>query len=114
MGSKSGQYIPKLMVVNDDIDIYNLGEVIHAFGSKCHPVRGTHPVPYAVGNPLVPYLNYDERLWSKGCRVLYDCTWPVDWPIGVAVPQRSSFRTIYPEELQQKVLENWKSYGFEE
>jgi len=113
-GCKSAQYIPKLMVVNDDIDVYNLGEVIHAFGSKCHPVRGTHPVPYAVGNPLVPYQNYEERLWSKGCRVLYDCTWPVDWPIGVAVPQRSSFKTIYPVGVQEKILANWKRYGFEE
>jgi len=111
-GCKSGQFVPKLMVVDDDISPYNMNEVIHAFGSKCHPVRGTHTVPYAAGNPLIPYQNLEERLWAKGCRVLYDCTWPVDWPREIAVPPRSAFNSIYPKAIQEKVLANWKNYGF--
>jgi 4-hydroxy-3-polyprenylbenzoate decarboxylase len=111
-GAQSGSH--KLLVVNDDIDVYNMNEVIHAFATKCHPVRGHHIVANSAGHPLMPYQNLEERLWAKGSCVLYDCTWPVDWPVEIAVPPRSSFNAIYPKEIQDKVLENWKNYGFKE
>jgi 4-hydroxy-3-polyprenylbenzoate decarboxylase len=104
----------KVMVVNDDIDAYNMDEVIHAFATKCHPVRGHFAVPNAAGNPLMPYQDAEERHWVKGSLILYDCTWPVDWSIETSVPPRNSFNNIYPQHIQDKVLANWKNYGFKE
>ena len=113
-GCKAGTYVPKVIVVDDDVSPYNLAEVWHAFATKCHPVRGTWTSPYATGNPLIPFQNLEERLWSKGCRVIYDCTWPIDWPVEIAVPPRSAFNSIYPKHIQEKVLANWKNYGFKD
>lgn len=39
-GVKAGLCIPYLVIVNDDIDPYNMTEVIHALATKCHPFRG--------------------------------------------------------------------------
>ena len=113
-GTNVGHCRHKLMVMNDDIDPENLPEVVHAFASKCHPVRGTHVDDGAAGYPLIPFQNLEERLWSKGCNVLYDCTWPVDWPPEIAVPPRSAFKSIYPARVQEKVKSNWKNYGFKD
>lgn len=110
--AQSGSH--KVMVVNDDIDPFNIDEVVHAFATKCHPVRGHHAVPNAAGHPLVPYQNLEERLWAKNSLMLYDCTWPIDWPVEIAIPPKASFNSIYPKELQDKVLANWKNYGFRE
>jgi 4-hydroxy-3-polyprenylbenzoate decarboxylase len=113
-GTSVGTVRCKIMVMNDDIDATNLGEVVHAFASKCHPIRGTHVVAEAAGHPLIPFQALEERLWSKSCNVLYDCTWPLDWPPEIAVPPRSAFNSIYPEHIQEKVINNWKNYGFGE
>jgi len=110
--NKQGINCCKVMVMNDDVDPTNWLEVIHAFVTKCHPVRGTHTVADATGHPLIPYQNLEERIWAKGSNVLYDCTWPIDWPVEIAVPPKVAFKTIYTQDLQDKVLNNWKDYGF--
>lgn len=100
------------MVMNDDLDIFNMAEVMHRFVVKCHPSRGTHVLEDTAGSPLTPYQNLEERLWAKSCNVVYDCTWPVDWPVEIAVPPLSSFEAAYPEHIKQKVLDNWQNDGF--
>lgn len=113
-GSRAAQSTShKLMVVNDDIDPYNLNEVIHAFATKCHPVRGHFAVPNAVGNPLMPYQNREERQKAEGSLILYDCTWPADWSVETEVPPKMSFDSNYPTHIKDQVLRNWQSYGFE-
>ena len=44
---------------------------------------------------------------------LLDGTGPTDWPEG-AVPAVSSFSTIWPKEIQERVLRRWKEYGFKD
>ena len=112
-GTKGGQFLTKVVVVNDDIDYEDIGRVMHAIAAKLHPVRGIQVIHQAVGHPLMPFLNLEERLWGKNSNVLFDCTWPVDWPPEIAVPPMASFKYIYPEKIQKKVLDNWKEYGFE-
>jgi len=112
-GDHRGHTSTKVIVVNDDIDPYNMAEVIHAFATKHHPIRGTHVAALTQGNPLIPYQPVEDRVWEKSCNILYDCTWPVDWPESV-VPRRCAFNNIYPEHIQKKVIANWKDYGFKE
>lgn len=108
-GTELGQWSVKVVVVDDDVDPSNLKEVLHAFATKCHPIRGTLVAPNAPGNIVTPYMSPEERALGKTCLVAYDCTWPKEWDV---VPTRSSFKDIYPKELQAKVLESWKEYGF--
>jgi 3-polyprenyl-4-hydroxybenzoate decarboxylase len=87
--------------------------VIHALSTKCHPARGIRIYDNHVGTPLNPYASPEERKMSRGAKVLFDCTFPLDWPKS-DLPIKVAFSTMYPKEIQEKVLANWKNYGYQE
>ncbi|MDP6179680.1 MAG: UbiD family decarboxylase [Desulfatiglandales bacterium] len=103
----------KIVVVDDDIDVFNMGEVMHAIASKWHPGRGTIHKPLEAGkaNTLTPGYSMEERRSAKGDAVFIDATWPLEWP-EEHIPVKSSFDCIYPRKIQEEVLKNWKDYGF--
>ena len=45
---------------------------------------------------------------GKGARVIFDCTWPSEWSDDVEIPAKVSFEKMYPEEVQNRVLDNWE------
>ncbi len=104
---------PYVVVVDSDVDPSNLTQVMHAMVTKCHPYRGINRIEHARCTPLTPFLNRHERRYSLGSCVYFDCTWPIDWD-PAEVPLKSSFDTIFPREIQERVLKNWKNYGFKE
>lgn len=106
--------ISKLILVDDDIDVFDLSQVIHALATKCHPGRGILSDQVLSSNPLSPYLSHEEREKRKGFIAVFDCTWPSDWTMETDIPPRVSFNEVYPEEIKEKVIRNWKSYGFKE
>jgi 4-hydroxy-3-polyprenylbenzoate decarboxylase len=103
------QFISSFLIVNEDVDVFDPVKVLHALVTRVHPENGVH-VYHQTGNPLAPYGSLEERLSLTAPQILYDGTWPVDWP-KLNVPPLSSFKTIYPEETQNKVLKRWKEYG---
>jgi 4-hydroxy-3-polyprenylbenzoate decarboxylase len=107
---------PYVMVVDSDVDVTNWKEVLHALVTKCHPVRGINIIDKEVGIPLLPFLSPEERKWGRGARVVFDCTWPLDWPRGTAVPPKVAFNSdeTYPPEVRENVLARWTEYGFKE
>jgi 4-hydroxy-3-polyprenylbenzoate decarboxylase len=112
-GSKfGGVWMHEVVVVDSDVDIYNMKEVIHALATKCHPVDGILVQDKSPGHPLAPYLSLEDRTWFRGAKVVFDCTWPTHWPVETARPPKSAFNTIYPQEVQEKVLANWQKYGY--
>jgi 4-hydroxy-3-polyprenylbenzoate decarboxylase len=90
-----------------------MGQVIHAFSTKCHPKRGiiVREVDKGKGNPLTPCLTPEERRAYVGPVVAFDCTWPPDWPKDTHIPIKASFDGIYPDEIKEKVIGRWKEYG---
>ncbi len=113
MAEKLGASTFKVIVVDEDVDVFNTNEVLHAFVSKVHPVRGTF-VYHGMQTSLTPYGSLEERLQRSAPCALYDATWPMDWAPEIAVPPKSSFKTIFPQEVQEKVLSKWTKYGFRE
>ena len=109
-GSRHGLITPCVIVVEDDVDPCNLGQVFHALMTKCHPLRGIVKLEHALAWPLIPWLSARERDYRIGARVYFDCTWPVDWEPS-EVPKRMSFAEAYPKEVQQKALTRWRKYG---
>jgi 4-hydroxy-3-polyprenylbenzoate decarboxylase len=103
----------KIIVVDADVDVFDMGQVIHAFSTKCHPTRGiiVKEVEKGKGNPLTPCLTPEERRTYAGPVVAFDCTWPSEWAKETHIPIKSSFEEIYPEEIKEKVLKKWKNYG---
>lgn len=104
--------VNKVVVVDKDVDVFDMKQVIHALSVKCHPVRGIVSNEIAAGkaNELTPCYSREEREHKKGGAVVFDCTWPPEWPKDT-LPIKSSFNDIYPKEIQDKVLKNWKDYG---
>lgn len=103
--------MPKVMVVDDDVDIFNLNEVWHAFAAKCHPGRGIRIQEPDMVNPLIPFLSVEERTHVRGASMLMDCTWPVDWPKDTDMPPRISFRETYNKNIQESALAKWNKLG---
>jgi 4-hydroxy-3-polyprenylbenzoate decarboxylase len=101
----------KHIVVDEDVDVFNMTEVLHAFATKCHPGRGIAYEWYeGRANSLTPFYSPEERKRLKGVSVAFDCTWPPDWPSDI-IPVKASFKTIYSKEVQEKVIKNWEKYG---
>jgi 4-hydroxy-3-polyprenylbenzoate decarboxylase len=111
-GSKLGYLTPYVVVVDSDVNIYDVGEVIHAIATKCHPVRGIKSRDNSPGHSLVPFLSKEERIYGRSAHALFDCTWPLEWSETDEIPERASFNSIYPKEIQEMILKNWNEYGF--
>ncbi len=109
--SRLGASTPYIIIVDDDVDPFNLGEVFHALVSKCHPYRGIVRLEHSRGIPLSPWLTRHEQKYLLGARAYFDCTWPPDWEPS-EVPKRCSFEKIYPVEVQQRALAKWHKYGY--
>ncbi len=104
--------VPKIIIVNDDVDIFNLSEVMHALGTRLHPIHGIASEPDRQGWTLVPYITPEERRNEKLATGIFDCTWPADWSRESDIPVKMSFKTSYPPEMQERVIQQWKEYGF--
>jgi len=100
----------KFLIVNDDINIYDPAEVLWALCTRVHPRRGVI-ISDEICGALAPFASLDERLKRNAPHITFDGTWPLDWHPTVAVPPVASFKSIFPKEIQDKVLQNWKSYG---
>jgi 4-hydroxy-3-polyprenylbenzoate decarboxylase len=110
-GSKAGFGVPKIWLMEDDVDATNTNEVLWAFASRCHP--GTGEVlfgkePY--GN-LAVFLSSKEKLSYLTTKAIYNCLSHDDWTLETT-PRRTSFQANWPPEIQQRVLHNWKDYGY--
>jgi len=108
--SKFGAVIPKILVINDDVDASNTREVVWAFATRCHPHAGEMYFDQEATSPLVAFLETAEKTTGKTIKVVYNCLPPEEW--GDRLPRRTAFRWNYPRELQEKVLANWEAYGF--
>ncbi|MDP2727224.1 MAG: UbiD family decarboxylase, partial [Dehalococcoidia bacterium] len=109
--STAGKLAHHLVIVEDDIDITDTHEILWALTTRCHPDRGIFKLIGGTASPLLPFLSMEERRAQKGAHVLFDCTWPKDWP-KEAIPVKASFDVLWPKEVQEKVLHNWKEYGY--
>ncbi|MDY6862994.1 MAG: UbiD family decarboxylase [Thermodesulfobacteriota bacterium] len=111
-GSTAGMYLYWIVVVEDDVDVTKMEEVLHTITTRCHPYNGVSKIKDAPAAAfLLPFLPPEERLKGKGAYILFDCTWPLDWPEN-AIPKKASFDILWPEEIQHKVLKNWGKYGY--
>jgi 4-hydroxy-3-polyprenylbenzoate decarboxylase len=106
-------FFNKLIVVDKDVDVFNVAEVMHAFATKCHSTRGIVTIDIEEGkaNRLTPAYSEEERTKGKGAFALFDATWPPAWSRD-SLPIKNSFDTIYPQDLRERVVKNWSKFGF--
>lgn len=103
-----------LIVVDEDVDVFNFAEVLHALAAKCSPSRGIRLLKDEYVSALTPHLTAKERSSRKGTKVLFDCTWPPDWSMENDIPPRGLYHDNYSRELREKIESKWKEYGFKQ
>jgi UbiD family decarboxylase len=108
--SKFGMMIPRVLVMNDDINPTNTLEVAWAFATRCHPGTGEIGFDKEVTVALVAFLKSGEKKANRTAKTVYNCLPQEEF--GETMPTRSSFKYAYPKELQDKILSNWTAYGF--
>jgi len=109
--SRSGSFIPQILLLEDDVDATNLEEVVWAFATRCHPARDRLLFPDQAVLPLVAYLGPEERRNARTTKVVWNGL-PADDLPAEQRPRRSSFRYLWPREIQERVIRNWQQYGY--
>lgn len=109
--TKRGNKMPYIIVVDEDVDPFNLPQVLHAVVTKCNPDKGVVRLEHGYISPILPFLDLHQRKSGLGSKIYFDCTWPSDRD-PLDIPRRASFAEIYPSEVQKKALAKWHKYGY--
>lgn len=108
---KVGYTIHRLVIVGDDIDVYNFKDVIWAFSTRCRPGLDEYHFEDVRGFPLIPYMSHGNGDSRMGGKVVSDCLMPTEYTTGRDW-EAANFQESYPTDLQEKVLQRWESFGF--
>jgi 4-hydroxy-3-polyprenylbenzoate decarboxylase len=108
--TKAGAVVPKVIVLNDDVDPTDTNELVWAFATRCHPFLGHANFDHIDAAPLLAYLRKSEKVSGSTGKVVYNCLPPDEW--GEMLPIRASFRHGYPVEIVERVTSRWSEYGF--
>jgi phenylphosphate carboxylase alpha subunit len=100
-----------LVIVDEDIDPTDMGQVLWKISTMCHPKRWIVQAENVPGHPLLSFTGLEENSKYLGAYTLFDCTWPRDW--AKVIPLETSFDDIWPREVQEKILRNWTDYGYQ-
>jgi UbiD family decarboxylase len=110
--SKRGMDIHRLLIVGDDIDVYNFHDVMWAFTTRCRPGQHEYLFEDVRAFPLTPYMSQGPEPKLRGGKVVSDCLLPVEYTTGPNW-ETADFEHAYPEDVKAKVLKDWKLMGFE-
>ncbi|HGL4513111.1 TPA: hypothetical protein ACKE7N_001687 [Klebsiella pneumoniae] len=95
-------FIPKVYVVDDDFDPTNLREVVWVLSTRVHPVGRRVVFDDQRVIRLPQCYEEEEYVAGKGAKVVFDT-------LKSTRHLHASFEQGYPEEVRQRVLENWPS-----
>ena len=108
---KAGFGVPKILLVEDDVDITNLDEVVWAFATRAHPSHGEIHFPNKDNVDLYVYLEENEKGTCRSTKVVHNCLTADRYP-PATLPRKSTLTNAWPSEIQQKVLSSWQRYGY--
>ncbi|KAK5991488.1 Ferulic acid decarboxylase 1 [Cladobotryum mycophilum] len=108
---KAGFVIHRIILVGDDIDVYNDKDVIWAFSTRCRPGIDEYVFEDVAGFFLVPYMGHGNGDHHRGGKVVSDALLPVEFTTGKDW-ENADFKESFPEEVKDRVLANWESMGF--
>jgi 4-hydroxy-3-polyprenylbenzoate decarboxylase len=103
--------VPKLLLIENDIDIADPHQIIWAFASRAHPEHGEIHFPYESQNILPIYLDAHEQLSYHATKVVHNCL-IADRFDKDDRPTPSDFAHAWPLDLQKRVVANWHAYGY--
>ena len=110
---KAGYTIHRLVLVGEDIDVYDGRDVMWAFSTRCRPNMDETFFEDVRGFPLIPYMSHGNGSPTTGGKVVSDALLPSEYTTGPNW-QAADFEHAYPAEVKKKVLDNWTKMGFQE
>jgi 4-hydroxy-3-polyprenylbenzoate decarboxylase len=108
---KPGINAPKTLLVENDIDITDLGEVVWAFATRSHPEHGEFHFPGQLSDQLAVYLDEKEAHSFRAGKVIHNCLLADRFPAGHR-PVKGTLENGWPDGIRQRVLASWNAYGF--
>ncbi|KAE8371645.1 UbiD decarboxylyase family [Aspergillus bertholletiae] len=102
----------RIVLVGDDIDIYDFKEVMWAFACRCRPGKDDHIFDDVPGLPLVPFM-YNTPRPCRGGKTVSDCLLATEYTPTGRSWETVDFRNAYPEGVQQRVLARWADMGLD-
>src|SRR5690606_30990558 len=87
-----------VVVVDEDIDIFDLNDVLWAMTTRCDPERDVTVIGRAWSSRLNPAVHPDER--GMNSRLLIDATKPWEWRDRFAEP-------VVTKEMSQATKDRW-------
>ena len=109
--SKAGVAVPRVFVVEDDIDITDIGQVVWAYASRSHPARDTLALEDQPMLNLPIFLTADEKARSRATKVVHNCL-VADRTKPFGNLERVTFGDGWPQDIRSRVVSNWSRYGF--
>lgn len=109
---KAGFGTPKILVVEDDINITDVNEIVWAFATRGHPEHGEVRFPAEPTAALAVYLDEAERHSYKAGKVVYNCLLD-DRFAKEDRPVKGSLEHGWPPDIRQRILNNWHAYGYQ-
>lgn len=101
----------RLILVGEDIDIYNDKDVLWAYTTRCRPNLDEVFFEEVLGFRLIPFMGYGNGDPIKGGKVVSDALLPVEYTTGQNW-ETCNFKNAYPKSVQDQVLKDWESFGF--
>ncbi len=102
------KFFDKIVFVDDHIEPIDLPRILNDMAQKCHPTLDHHYIKNTPKTLLTPYIAEGE----SGTNLYMDATWPPTWT-KEDIPIEITFENIYPKEIQERVIQRWKEFGFE-
>jgi 4-hydroxy-3-polyprenylbenzoate decarboxylase len=100
-GAYLGRYV---VVVDDDIDVYDISDVLWAMCSRADPVQAVEIIRRAWSGPLDPIIPKEQKGFSS--RMIIDACRPYEW-----MKDFPPAAEISPD-LRQAVMSKWKKELF--
>jgi 4-hydroxy-3-polyprenylbenzoate decarboxylase len=97
--------VPKIFLLDDDIDPTDLAELTWAVATRVHPTRRRAVFEDQFVAPVVMSYSEHEYAAGRGPKVVIDCLQP---PVGDGRLLHSSFAQAYPADVRKRVIENWQ------
>ncbi|KKA30238.1 hypothetical protein TD95_003741 [Thielaviopsis punctulata] len=110
-GNRSGVTTHRIVIVGEDIDVYNFRDVMWAFTTRCRPGMDEYHWEDVRGFGLIPYMGHGNGPKAKGGKIVSDCLMPSEYKTGRDW-EAASFKESYPEDVKQRVNERWEAWGF--
>ena len=111
-GNKVGMIIQEIVLVGDDIDIFDFNKLIWAYVTRHTPGDDQYFYENYRAFPLAPFISQGPRIKTKtGGNCVTDCLFPQQY-------HDPNFRFVtcdflsYDTSLRDKINENWTAYGY--